>query len=541
MKRFARELLLGACLFGVLALVFSGPADANDPGFVMHPSSRAGGSITGGFEISGDCAQDPTGVVCCHDKQGLRCGWPPTDAIPAGVYLYSYSAGPLSTGGNQTGGDLTVAGGLGIRTFVMTNGTCTAADKITVTVDGAASDCVEGTDFDCDGLTDAQCATNAVVCVAAVSGVDACAGVACLTVDGFTGVTTTIYVWRTTGGTVVLADTGGCATVTNGTDGVVAISGAATVGSTLVATGAISTPSTVTATGGLIANSDTNGLCLGAVAATCTDWKQNFDGVDCQNTCDGDLVQNSPMVVGPTRYLPKDSSMGGALDMNATAGGAGDPRGYCLNGGNNCVQRVYWESDGGVGTQTHSLRAFDVNGDGMYWREFHAPAAKSSPGGSGATLVVVNTSTLVWLLDATTEFLYFSADVHADWDGASDIVVEVTVALDAAETNGDDIEAEVVCEYAGEHDDMDTNVRTQTRTVNHDIGTDSEQGKKHELIFIIDWDLASHTIVVHDEVECRFRLDAQTTVNSVWFFQADLRYRTSKPERETGGTFPSEG
>jgi hypothetical protein len=189
----------------------------------------SGGALSDGVSIGGACATYPTGLVCCVDNQGHYCGWALTDVASPEVYFYGYSGGVLSTGVNQAGGDTTLAGGLGIRTFVMTNATCAAPDKITVTVDGAASDCVEGTDFDCDTLTDAQCATNAVVCVAAISGVDACAGTACLASDGFTGVTSTVYVWRTTGGTAVLSDTGGCATVTNGTDGVVAIAGDLTV------------------------------------------------------------------------------------------------------------------------------------------------------------------------------------------------------------------------------------------------------------------------------------------------------------------------
>jgi hypothetical protein len=191
-----------------------------------------------------------------------------------------------------------------------------------------------------------------------------------------------------------------------------------------------------------------------------------------------------------------------------------------------------------------TMSLLDASGDGGYWHEFHLGATKTDPGGSGATLTVVNTASFVYLLDATTEYLYFEIDIHDDWDGASDIVVEVRVALSGAETANDIINAEVIAEYYGEHDDIDTGVKTQTRTINHDIVSDNGQGDAHDLVFIIDWDLASNVVEVEDTIKLRFRLDSVgggTDVAAVWFSDANIKYRTSKPQLETGGSFPSEG
>jgi hypothetical protein len=199
---------------------------------------------------------------------------------------------------------------------------------------------------------------------------------------------------------------------------------------------------------------------------------------------------------------------------------------------------VYSQEDDG------SVDVYDASGNGIHWREFHLGATKTDPGGSGATLTVVNTASFVYLLDATTEYLYFETDIHDDWDGSSDIVVEVQVALSGAETANDVIQGEIVAEYYGEHDDMDTGIKTQTRTVNHDIVSDNGQGDVHHLVFIIDEDLASHNVDPEDNIKLRFRLDSVaggTDVAAVWFIGANVKYRTSKPQLETGGTFPSEG
>jgi hypothetical protein len=192
--------------------------------------------------------------------------------------------------------------------------------------------------------------------------------------------------------------------------------------------------------------------------------------------------------------------------------------------------------------RTSSLEILDSAGNGRLWQEFHVDATKVNPGITGATLTVVNTASFVYLLDATDEYLYFGADVHDDWDGASDVFVEVNVALDAAETNNDDIEAEIICEYYGEHESITTAYKTQTRSVNHDIGTYSAAGMMHELVFALDFDLASNVIEDHDVLKCRFRLDGTTTVDSVYFVEASIQYRTKLPALEIhDGELPTEG
>jgi len=193
-------------------------------------------------------------------------------------------------------------------------------------------------------------------------------------------------------------------------------------------------------------------------------------------------------------------------------------------------------------TTDGGLDVYDSSGNGFYWQEFHIDAGSISPGGSGATLTVWNTSTIGWLLDATTEYLYLSTEIHDDWEGSSDHVIEAFVCLNAAETANDIIQAEVIAEYFGEHDDMDT-PKTQTRSINHDIVNDNGAGECHTLVFILDWDLVDHVIEVEDQLKIRFRLDSVgggTDVAAVRSLYFNHKYRTSKPNL-TAGTFPTEG
>jgi hypothetical protein len=187
------------------------------------------------------------------------------------------------------------------------------------------------------------------------------------------------------------------------------------------------------------------------------------------------------------------------------------------------------------------FNVLDSNDDGRYWREFHLNAASVSPGASGATLSVggPGSASLYYLLNATNEYLYFSSDIHSDWDGASDIIVIINVALDGNEDQDDTIDAELIAEYFADHDDMDV-AKTQTRTIGHSIGGNKFAGTVHELIFALNWDETDNVIEVDDILKLRFRLDSVASIGAVRFLDGNVLYRTSKPAEEIG-TFPSEG
>lgn len=191
-----------------------------------------------------------------------------------------------------------------------------------------------------------------------------------------------------------------------------------------------------------------------------------------------------------------------------------------------------------------TLKYIDNSSNCLWKKEYHAAANSISPGASGATLNVggPGSATLYYLLDATTEYLYVNSDIHNDWDASSDIIIEARVALNADETANDIIQAEVISEYVGEHEDMDIS-KTQTRSIDHNITTDNLAGAVHEMIFLIDYDLASNVVEVNDILSLRFRLDSVgggTDVAAVRFLTLNIYYRACTPSI-TMGSFPSEG
>lgn len=178
-----------------------------------------------------------------------------------------------------------------------------------------------------------------------------------------------------------------------------------------------------------------------------------------------------------------------------------------------------------------------------WWVELHTSPASISPGGSAATLAVVNFATIAYLLNATNEYLYWDFDMHDNWDGNSDVVIKVEVALSGDETVDDTIDAEIIAEYFGDHDDIDTGVKTQTSTIAHDIVSDNTQGKMHCLCFILEWDKASNVIERGDLLNIRFRLSSVASVGAVWFLGAHIQYqsRYDWPADKVLGAYPVEG
>ncbi len=184
----------------------------------------------------------------------------------------------------------------------------------------------------------------------------------------------------------------------------------------------------------------------------------------------------------------------------------------------------------------------DADGNGALWKEYHISASAVSPGGSGATLGASGASAY-YIMDAITEYLYFSCDMDDDWDANSDVQVEVYVALNGAETANDLIRASLRADYYTEHDNMSTSVKTQTRAIDHNIASYNAVGDVHRLVFILDYDLASNVIEAEDIIKLRFWLDDVTTapvVTAVRFLFAKLKYRT-KHAQPPFTSFASEG
>jgi len=175
---------------------------------------------------------------------------------------------------------------------------------------------------------------------------------------------------------------------------------------------------------------------------------------------------------------------------------------------------------------------FSGDDDGLFWKLCHVNAGAAGTFGSNATMGAEG-ATSYWLLDATTEFAFFDVCIHDDWDGDTDIWVKVRVALNGDETANDDIDATLVTDYYGDHEDMNTGFKTQTRDIDHDVGNFNAGGSVHDLWFQLDHDLGGNVIEVDDILNFKFYLDDISTgapVIAVRFLGADVLYRTKKPK-----------
>src|SRR3990167_2823097 len=167
---------------------------ANSP-FVVPPPP---GESSAGYMATGACATMITGDVCCHDNNGVQCGWPTTDALADDLRIYGFSASPIGAGANLVGQDVLIAAGQGSMTLVCTQANCGAGDTVSVVIDGATTTCTrsatndDADEFTC-GASDAAMCTNVTACLTQATGVAACAGTGCTL---FTGVDGTAYVYR---------------------------------------------------------------------------------------------------------------------------------------------------------------------------------------------------------------------------------------------------------------------------------------------------------------------------------------------------------
>lgn len=183
--------------------------------------------------------------------------------------------------------------------------------------------------------------------------------------------------------------------------------------------------------------------------------------------------------------------------------------------------------------QEGSIDCFTSAGASRYYRENHLGATVADPGASGATKTELN-AIFSYKLDAITEYLYFTTDLHNDWDGASDIEVDVYCYLSQAQNPNDLIRMSLLANYGEEHSNANA-FQGQTITVDHNVEGFPNQGHVHIIHFVIPWDTGGQVIETLDTMHLRIWLDDITTapvVTGVDVMHVNVKYRTSKPSIE---------
>lgn len=97
-----------------------------------------------------------------------------SDIAPTAMYLAGEHAFAAATGGNQTGGALSLYGGIGSRLYTVVDYTALALDTATITVNGTATVRTEGTNWTA-ATSNAATATSLATTIDAIAGVGATA------------------------------------------------------------------------------------------------------------------------------------------------------------------------------------------------------------------------------------------------------------------------------------------------------------------------------------------------------------------------------
>ncbi len=179
-------------------------------------------------------------------------------------------------------------------------------------------------------------------------------------------------------------------------------------------------------------------------------------------------------------------------------------------------------------TTTHgSLEREGPMGSGGYWHEYNVGASSISKGGSGATLINPNISTLGgYRLDDITEALYFTTHIEDDWDGFTRAIVEIAFEVNVDNTAGLDTDAvqfQVECwhKYPGEYGNG---------VNSHEGNTVIGKSDQHQLFV---QEMPIHDIGTDQVITMRINLNTITSdITNVIVNYVEFKYQTKTPTKE---------
>jgi hypothetical protein len=173
----------------------------------------------------------------------------------------------------------------------------------------------------------------------------------------------------------------------------------------------------------------------------------------------------------------------------------------------------------------------------LYRRYYHVALAAVNPGASGATWTPPDGSTVGgWQLNAATEVLYLNSDIHADWDGATDIILEVKFEVNFDNSGGgagDTVDLKFVPYYKGLTEAV---TKTQTVEVATVVGA-SARYKQFKATFTINYDEVSNVVEAGDCLRGILNLETDTSeVDDIIINEATIYYQTTHVGIESGDT-----
>jgi len=158
----------------------------------------------------------------------------------------------------------------------------------------------------------------------------------------------------------------------------------------------------------------------------------------------------------------------------------------------------------------------------------HIDLFSVNPAASGATFITPSSdSSGGWRLDADTEYLYFNVPINADWDGASNIIVDVTFEVNIDNSGGvstDSVDLKLQCFYKG---DGETACKTQIAELSKKVST-SPRYKQWTSSLTIDWDASGNVVQVGDVIGIILDLETDTSeVDDIIITDISVYYNTT--------------
>ena len=169
-----------------------------------------------------------------------------------------------------------------------------------------------------------------------------------------------------------------------------------------------------------------------------------------------------------------------------------------------------------------------------YRRYYHIDLASADPGKSGATWQANDANQMEgWQLDAATEFVSGTADIHADWDGASDIMLDVDWSINVAGANpGDEVDYQVIVYMKGAGD-----TATKSQTITGSVTIDAAaQYTAFTTEVAIDHDSGTDPVDVGDVISFELYCLGTGEVTSVRVTNLSMYYNTTHTGIESGDT-----
>jgi hypothetical protein len=171
----------------------------------------------------------------------------------------------------------------------------------------------------------------------------------------------------------------------------------------------------------------------------------------------------------------------------------------------------------------------------LYRRYYHIVLGAANPGSSGATWVVASANTTGgWRITNAAWLIRGQADIHSDWDGATDLTVSVSFMVNVDNTGGadtDTVDLKLVAYYKGVGD---TTCKTQTVETPTVVGK-SAQYKQFRANFTIDWDYASNVVESGDVISLVLNLETDTSeVDDIVVTSMEFYYQTAHLGIESG-------